>query len=129
MQLYASDKPSSADDIGLRLNHCAERIMSWCASRQLQLNGSKSEIAWFGSHASLLRLASQDLTLSIGPDVIQPNDAVRDLGVWLDSELMAWAHRALRSATSRGRPLRERSAATSAASRYASLSVEKSNVL
>jgi hypothetical protein len=92
MQLYASDKPSGVDNIRLRLNRCAERIMSWCASRRLQLNGSKSEIAWFGSHANLKKLAGQDLTLSIGPDVIQPNDAVRDLGVWLDSELTLRHH-------------------------------------
>jgi hypothetical protein len=81
MQLHASDKPSGADNIHLRLNRCAERIMSWRASRRLQLNDSKSEIAWLGSHANLKKLAGQDLILSIGPNVIQPNDAVRDPGV------------------------------------------------
>jgi hypothetical protein len=63
--------------------------VSWCASRRLELNG---EIAWFGSHANLKKLAGQDLTLSIGPDVIHLNDAARDLGVWLDSELTLQLH-------------------------------------
>jgi hypothetical protein len=49
-------------------------------------------IAWFGSRVNLKKLADQDLTLSIGPDAIQPNDAVRDLGVWLDSELTLRHH-------------------------------------
>jgi hypothetical protein len=57
-----------------------------------QLNGDKSEIIWFGSHTNLRALAGQDLTLPIGSDVIQPHSVVRDLGVWLDSELTLHHH-------------------------------------
>ena len=57
------------------------------ASRQLQLNASKSELIWFGSRTSLRRLSLADSTLMIDSVVVQPTDVVRDLGVLLDREL------------------------------------------
>lgn len=89
MQLYASAKPSEAAGVRCRLNQCAERPMSWCASRRRQLNGDKSEIAWLGYHVNLRKIISQHLTLPICCDVVQPNDVVRRLGVW-EHMLLIW---------------------------------------
>jgi hypothetical protein len=71
---------------------CTYHVVVRIASHRLELNGSKSEIAWFSSHANLKKLDGQDLTLSIGPDAIQPSDAFRELGIWLDSELTLRHH-------------------------------------
>lgn len=53
--LYADDKQIYDDvcisetDISLqRLWDCVAEIGDWCASRRMQLNTSKMELAWFG---------------------------------------------------------------------------------
>ena len=75
-----------------RLQRCVTAVIDWCASRRLQLNPSKTELIWFGSHVSLRKIAANDLSLRVGNDVVTPVDAVRDLGVILDSELTMQRH-------------------------------------
>jgi len=65
---------------------------SCCASRRLQLNAAKTEIAWFGSRANLNKISGSDLCLPVGSNVIKPKEVVRDLGVYLDSELSFKQH-------------------------------------
>jgi len=60
-------------------------VKDWCSSHRLQLNDAKTDIAWFGSHANLIKLA--DCSLSIGDVTLKPSIVVRDLGVLLNSEL------------------------------------------
>ena len=62
-------------------------ISSWCSSRRLQLNATKTELIWFGSRQMLQRLSDHDLTLEVDISVMQPVKCVRDLGVHLDCEL------------------------------------------
>ena len=45
-----------------------------------------------GSRHNLAKLADDDLSLTIGSETVQPSDVVRDLGVWLDSELSLKQH-------------------------------------
>ena len=47
----------------------------------------KNRTIWFGSKANLKKMVDLDLNLYIGADVIKPVSVVRDLGVFLDSEL------------------------------------------
>ena len=58
----------------------------------MQLNALKTELKWFGSRASLCKLACADLTLTVGDDVIKPVTEVRYLGVYLDAELTMKQH-------------------------------------
>jgi hypothetical protein len=99
-QLFADDKQANTR---VRVNNitaatdllaaCVGDVADCCASRRLQLNPTKSEIAWFGSHANLSRIANDDAcSLMIGADTIKPSDVVRDLGVLLDSELTMKQH-------------------------------------
>jgi hypothetical protein len=69
------------------LQQCIEVIHKWCASRRLQLNPSKTEVIWFGTKATVKKMENSDLSLHVGNDVIEPVPVVRDLGVFLDSEL------------------------------------------
>lgn len=92
MQAYisvpATDVPRARDV----LQDCIGHVTSWCASRRLQLNASKTELIWFGSRANLSKLSSEHLVLQVGADNIQPAASVRDLGVQLDSELKMTSH-------------------------------------
>ena len=76
----------------MKLQSCIEATQEWCKSRRLQLNPAKTELIWFGSKANLKKMADLDLNLYIGADVIKPVSVVRDLGVFLDSELSMHHH-------------------------------------
>ena len=64
----------------------------WCAFQKLKLNATKTEIAWFCSRPNLNKISGSHCSLSVGCDVIKPKDVVRDLGVYLDSELSLKQH-------------------------------------
>ena len=66
--------------------------MTWCASRQPQLNTDKTEAIWFGSRASIDKLSSRDRTLTIGETTINTTDVGRNFGVLLDSQLSMKQH-------------------------------------
>jgi len=57
-----------------------------CASRRLQLNTSKTELAWFGSRANMQNLSARDCYLLLYSSVIKPATVVRDLGVLLSTQ-------------------------------------------
>jgi hypothetical protein len=91
-QLYASVQPKDAR-LGLqRLSDCARHITSWCSSRRLQLNASKTELIWFGTPGNLKKLSVTDSNLYLGGSLIRPSTTVRDLGVLLDSQLSMRQH-------------------------------------
>ena len=91
-QLYRSGKIPEIDSIRDQLRRCIIEIRDWCASRRLQLNALKTELQWFGSRYYLNQIASADLSLTVDNDVIKPVSMVRDLGVYLDSELTMKQH-------------------------------------
>jgi len=53
-----------------RLHGCVSSVSSWCASRRLQLNEEKTELAWFGKRSCLNKLDAVDCTLTIDTDSI-----------------------------------------------------------
>ena len=61
-------------------------------SIRLQLNPSITELIRFGSWANLQKIATENLALQVGEDIIQPVKTVRDLGVTLDTELSMQRH-------------------------------------
>ena len=91
-QAYVSVPVSDVSRARTALQHCISDISSWCPSRRLQLNATKTELIWFGSRQMLQRLSDHDLTLDVGISVIQPVKCVRDLSVHLDSELTTKSH-------------------------------------
>ena len=46
-----------------------------------------TEAIWVGSRSSLAKLSNRDYSIQIGTSTIKPSTVVRDLGVYLDSEL------------------------------------------
>ena len=55
-QFYDSCRPENADTLRRRLSSCADDIISWCQSRRLQLNTSKTDVTWFGTQSKLATL-------------------------------------------------------------------------
>ena len=51
-----------------------------------------SEVIWFGTSSTLKHLQNINLRLHVGTDSIAPSEVVRDLGVFLDSELTIRQH-------------------------------------
>ena len=74
-----------------RLKRCITDVSARCASKRLQLNGDKTELLWFGS-TTQLRQVSLTRSTTTNNNVIQPATVVRDLGVWIDSELSMRDH-------------------------------------
>jgi hypothetical protein len=83
-------RPEDVAAIATVIEHCIADVGVWCASRRLQLNGSKTEVLWFGTAASLRKMrktSSGAGGLHVGQAVIEPVAVVRNLGVLIDEEL------------------------------------------
>ena len=52
----------------------------------VRLNSLKSEIIWLGTRHALQQIASAELALEVGDDVVQPATVVRNLRVLVDQE-------------------------------------------
>ena len=91
-QAYASTLLEGVDDVRGRLRDCTTDISNWCASRRLQLNENKTEMAWFGKRSRLNKLANMEQTVTVGASVIKPAAVLRDLGVLFDQELSMIQH-------------------------------------
>jgi hypothetical protein len=91
-QLLKSAGINNITSVQQLLSSCISDVRDWCSSRRLQLNASKTELVWFGSRCNLNKLSNTDLTVTVGTEVIQPVSVVRDLGVYLDSELTMKEH-------------------------------------
>ena len=85
--LHTSCFPRDVARAHQHLSECTADLVVWCAQRRLQLNANKTEVLPVGSKHNLTKRSNEDLSFTIGLETVQPSDAVRDLGVWLDSEL------------------------------------------
>src|SRR6218665_1534449 len=92
MQGHVSAKPQNARLITSNIQECIAAVSNWCASKRLQLNTKKTEVLWFGSAANLRQVTRADRCLTIGPDVVEPVEVVRALGVLFDTHLTMKAH-------------------------------------
>ena len=79
IQLIEYTTVSDIPNAVMKLQNCIESIHEWYRSRRLQFNPAKTELIWFGSKASL--------NLYTWADIIKPVGVVRDLWVFLGSEL------------------------------------------
>jgi len=80
MQAYAKTSVTDVDNAWTVLQDCISPVNCWCMSCRLQLNGSKTELIWHGSKASLAKLYTNKLDLEDGADIIHPISSVRNLG-------------------------------------------------
>ena len=74
------------------LAQCVVAVGEWCSSRRLQLNTDKTEQIWFGSRTNIKRIQQEDTSLPIGSTIIIPVHSVRNLGVYMESEMSMRVH-------------------------------------
>ena len=65
-QMYVASIRSQVHTVTSRLSECIADVTDWCGSRRLQLNGTKTEVMWFGTSSSLLGLSPFDKSLAVG---------------------------------------------------------------
>ena len=80
-QLYDHCCLSDTSVLIERLTACINDLAQSLAAHRLQLNSSKTELIWFGTHSSLSKIPSEHRWLSVGSSVVQSRDVVRNLGV------------------------------------------------
>jgi Reverse transcriptase (RNA-dependent DNA polymerase) len=87
MQRLASGSLSSVPVIASTLPSCFADVGTWCASKRLQLNASKTEVMWFGTANGLRKLPTVSGRIYAGIEIVKPVLVVRNLGVLIDAEL------------------------------------------
>jgi len=81
-QTYGFCSPSASPDLQRRICVFVDEVAAWMRSNRLQLNTTKTEILWSTTGRRL-----QQPPLRVGPDQIVPATVVRDLGIYLDSDV------------------------------------------
>ena len=89
-QIYGSCSPSHVDDLSSTLSGCVNDVADWMQSNRLQLNGGKTELLWCTTSRRQNRLPTA--TLTVGSATVAPVSSVRDLGIFVDSDLVMRSH-------------------------------------
>jgi len=72
------------------MSACIDEIAAWMRSNRLQLNTAKTEFFWSTTSHRLHQLTQ--LQLWVGSDHISSASAVRDLGIYIDSDVSMTSH-------------------------------------
>ena len=92
-QLYISFSPkahSGLADAVASIEHCIQDIRQWMSQDKLLMNDAKTELLLIGTRQQLAKITIDGIT--VGHSVIAPQSPVRNLGVWLDSDLSIGDH-------------------------------------
>jgi len=84
-QLYTGCSSTDASKSAVQLLRCIEEVNKWMSSNRLRLNADKTQFIWLGSPQILAKI--NKIPLRVGGVDVFPLDAVRDLGVIVDSKL------------------------------------------
>jgi len=74
----------------LREYRCVNDVADWMQSNRLQLNPGKTELLWCTTSRRQNRLPTS--TLTVGSSTVSPVSSVRDLGIFVDSDLVMRTH-------------------------------------
>lgn len=72
------------------MSACIDNVASWMRSNRLQLNASKTEVLWCTSSRRQHQLPVEPLRVC--SDTVTPVQCVRDLGIYVDSDLSMRTH-------------------------------------
>lgn len=89
-QLYGSCRPDSTVMLAERVSACVQLVASWMRSNRLQLNAEKTEVLWVASPRRQHQLPFSSMSIDGSP--VDPVRSVRNLGVFLDSDLVMRTH-------------------------------------
>ena len=85
-QLYGSCRPANVDELSQQISACTTDVASWMKSNRLQLNCDKTEVLWCATGRRQHQLPHTPLLVDSVP--VAPVSSVRNLGIYLDSDLV-----------------------------------------
>lgn len=91
-QVYISFKPNTSDQKSAlhALEACVADIRKWMLCDRLMVNDDKTEFLIIGTKQQLEKITINKV--SVGNTIVTPSTEVRNLGVWLDSNLSMSNH-------------------------------------
>jgi uncharacterized protein (DUF849 family) len=89
-QIYGSCAPSETSELQERLTACISDVAAWMRANRLQLNTAKTELLWCASNRRQHQIPQEPLLVEA--DTVTPASAVRDLGIYLDSDVSMRTH-------------------------------------
>jgi len=90
IQIYSSCPPSAEHDFQQCLSVCMDDVHFWMQSNRFQLNTNKTELLWCTTARRQHQLPRS--AYRTGSADIIPTTAVRDLGIYIDSDLSMRSH-------------------------------------
>jgi len=89
-QIYSSCHPGLCSQLQSRVEGCISDVAQWMRSNRLQLNANKTEVIWCTSARRQHQIPTASIV--VGADVVAPVSSVRDLGIYIDSDLSMMTH-------------------------------------
>ena len=89
-QIYGACSLSDVTGFSSKVSDCMKDIACWMRSNRLQLNPDKTEFMWCATSRRQHQLPSS--ALMFGSTAVKPVSSVRDLGIFIDSDLVMRTH-------------------------------------
>jgi hypothetical protein len=89
-QIYGFCRPGATRQLQECVSTCVADVGLWMQSNRLQLNAAKTEVLWCSSARRQHQIPTDPLM--VGSDAVQPVRSVRDLGIYIDSDLSMSTH-------------------------------------
>jgi hypothetical protein len=89
-QVYGSCRPAAVDSFSSKVSDCVAEVSGWMRSNRLQQNSDKTEALW----CATCRRRHQLLTTALPIDgvLVTPVSSVRNLGIFIDADLVMRTH-------------------------------------
>jgi len=89
-QLYVSCRPGDTLALTNRVTRCVDLVASWMRSNRLCLNSNKTDVIWVSTPRRQHQLPV--LPMLINGSLVNPVRTVRNLGVFIDADLVMLSH-------------------------------------
>lgn len=89
-QVYGSCRPVAIAAFSAKVTECVDAVASWMKSNRLQLNTDKTEVLWCATGRRQHQLPTD--VLSVDGMLVSPVTTVRDLGIFIDADLVMRTH-------------------------------------
>jgi len=89
-QIYGFCHPSDTSSLQERLSVCIDDVTTWTTTNRLLLNPNKTEVLWCSSTRRQHQLPTGPVR--VGSTTVLPVSVVRDLGVYIDTNVTMRAH-------------------------------------
>src|SRR5208282_5569407 len=89
-QIYGFCRPGDTAWLQSRVSLCVCEVALWMRTNRLQLNDGKTEFIWCSSCRRQHQIP--DTPLMVGTDAVMPVRSVRDLGIYIDSDVSMRTH-------------------------------------